>query len=99
MAGTGLTPDEYSLHLQDLKARMEAFLDKGEGDLRRLLHDAEELVGMRDEFPEVYERYPDIEGLCCGVLARRQQMRVMGGPQEKEAPGCLFGWLARRKRT
>jgi hypothetical protein len=99
MTDTQLTPDEYDLHLKDLKERMQAFLEEGEGDLGKLLHDAEELVSMREEFPEVYARFPEVEGLCCALLARRQQIKVMGGPQEKEAPGCMLGWLARRKRS
>jgi hypothetical protein len=92
----GLTPEEYDLHLQDLKRQLEAFLQTGEGDPKRIQREAEELLSMREEYAEVYARYPEIEGLCCGFIARRQQMKVMGvGQAPANAPGCLLGWLLR----
>ena len=94
----GLTPDEYDLHLQDLRRQLEAFLEAGEGDPKRIQKEAEELLSLREQYAEVYAQYPDIEGLCCELIARRQQMKVMGvGQAPGEAPGCLLGWLLRRR--
>ena len=97
MPPTSLTPQEFELHLKDLRARLTACLERGEGKPAELLGEAEQVLALRDDFPEVWERYADVEGLVAGMLARRRQQRVLGTPDRREAPGCLLGWLARRR--
>jgi hypothetical protein len=92
----GLTQDEYGLHLQDLKRQLEAYIETGEGDPKRIQKEAEELLELREQYAEIYARHPEIEGLCCAFIARRQQMKVLGvGQAPGNAPGCLLGWFLR----
>lgn len=97
MAGTSLTPQEFELHLKDLRERLVALLERGEGQLVELRKDAEQVLMLRDQFPEVYERYGDIEGLIAEMLAREKQLAFRGTDEVGEAPGCLLGWLFRKK--
>ena len=97
MAGPSLTPQEFELHLEDLRARLTAYLERGEGKLDRLLGEAEQVLSLRDEFPEVWARHQDVEGLVADALARRRQQHVLGTPDRREAPGCLLGWLLGRR--
>ena len=64
----------------------------------RLRRQAEEVLSLREQFPDVYSRYEDVEGLIADVLARQRQKQFMASDAPKEAPGCLLGWLFRRKR-
>lgn len=97
MTESGLTPKEYELHLQDLRDRARAFLASGEGNIKQLLHDAESVLELGEEFPDVLERYGEVPGLVAGLLARRQQREVMGTPAAgRESAGCLLGWLKGR---
>lgn len=89
-----LSPEEYELHLKDLSERLEVFLERGEGDAGRLLKLAEELLGMSEAFPAVYEKYRRIEGLAGDMLAKRTQQQFMKGDSAAGARrGCLIGWL------
>jgi len=93
MADTQLTPDEYDLHLRDLRERLCAFLERGEGNLPRLRRDAENVLALTDEFPDVWGRYGDVEGLVAEMLARQEQLKYMASAPKSEAPGCLVGWV------
>ena len=97
MAGPSLTPQEFELHLEDLCARLTAYLERGEGKLERLLGEAEQVLPLRDEFPEVWARHQGVEGLVAEALARRRQQQVLGTPDRREPPGCLLGWLLGRR--
>ena len=99
MTKSSLTPEEYELHLKDLRERLKLYLERGEGDTRQLLHDTESVLELADEFPEVLKRHEDVQGLAAELLARRQQQKFVaqsGAP--REAPGCLLGWLLGRRR-
>ena len=98
MADSGLTPQEYELHLRDLKERLVAYLERGEGDLEKLHRDAEELLSMMDEFREIYERFPELEGMLAEMLAREKQLQFMPKAPAADAPGCLLGLLLKRRR-
>ena len=93
---TSLTPQDYDLALRDLQARLDAFLQRGEGSRKVLRREAEDVLALTDQFPEVYARHPEIEGLVAELLAREQQERYMAFNAPREAPGCLLGWLFRR---
>jgi len=95
---TSLTPEEYELELESLRDSIVAYIERGEGDYKRIRRRAEELLLLRHEFPEVYSRHEDIEGIIAALLARDKQRKFMSWHQEEEeAPGCLIGWLFRRK--
>jgi len=98
MTDTQLTPDEYELHLSDLRERLCAFLERGEGNLSRLRRDAENVLALTDEFPDVWARYGDVEGLVAEMLARQEQLKYMAPAPKSEAPGCLLGWLMRLRK-
>ena len=94
MKESQLTPQEYELHLKDLRERLTLFLDAGSGDPRQLMKDTEAVLEMADAFPEVFRRYEDVEGMVGELLARHKQSEFLSqqsGP--REAPGCLLGWL------
>jgi len=97
VAPAPLTPDEFELHLADLRTRLAAHLERGEGKAGRLLAEAEEVLALREDYPEAWERNADVEGLVADMLARRRQQQVIGSPEPHEAPGCLLGWLVRRR--
>ena len=100
MTAEGLTPEEFELHLKDLRERLRAYLTAGEGDARGLLRDAEFVLELAEGFPEVVERNEDVQGLVAEVLARRQQEKLFGqGDEGRQAPGCLLGWLLPRRRN
>ena len=77
MSDSGLTPQEYELHTADLCERLKAYLERGEGDLGKLLKEAEEILSLAEQFPDVGERHPELEGLVAETLARRQQRKFM----------------------
>jgi hypothetical protein len=82
------------MDLKALKQRLKDYLEKGEGDEQKLMDECEKVVTLRDEFPEVYERHPDLEGLIADMLARRQQKKFRADESvTKDSPGCLLGWL------
>lgn len=97
MAGTSLTPEEFELHLKDLRQELRAYLDRGEGNLKQLHKEAEAVFAVAEGFPEVRERYPDVEGMVADMLARERQEAIFGTGQPAGAPGCALGWLFRRK--
>jgi hypothetical protein len=97
-AMTELTPQEFELHLKDLRDRLRALLDKGEGSSGELRREAEELLLMAGGYPGVYERYPNLPGLVADLLAREKQKEYVAAGPRGEAPGCLLGWLLRRKK-
>jgi len=93
-----ITRDEYELHLKDLSERLRAHLESGEGRGEELLREAEELLELGQEFPDVLEHHGELQGLVAELLARRQQEKFIATQQpQKEAPGCLLGWLLGRK--
>jgi hypothetical protein len=96
MAGT-LTPEDYDLALRDLANRLEAYLQRGEGSRKELRRQAEDVLSLSAQFPEVYARHPEVEGLVAELLARQQQEKYMAFNAPREAPGCMFGWLLRRR--
>lgn len=96
MAPASLTPQEFELHLKDLRARLTAHIERGEGKPAELLADAEQVLALRADFPDVWERNADVEGLVADLLARQRQRKVLGTPEQRDAPGCLLGWLRRR---
>ncbi len=100
MSGTSLTSEEYELHLKDLADRLRTYFEGGGGDIGGLLKDAENVLELREEFPDVFQRHEQVEGLVAELLARGQQerFRSQGGAQ-REKPGCLLGWLRRGKRA
>lgn len=97
MSETPLTAEEYDLSLESLTDRMNDFMDSGQGDVDRLLREAEELLDLKDEFPAIYEDHQEIEGLIAALMAQKQQEEFMNtqmqGEDKREAPGCLLGWL------
>jgi hypothetical protein len=97
MAQSALSPEEYELHLKDLKQRLTDFVERGQGDPEQLRREAEQALSLADTFPDVYERYPEIEGMVGDLLARERQAEVFGTGQEREPRGCLLGWLFRRR--
>lgn len=95
---TSLTPQEYEMELESLRDSITAYIERGEGEYKRIRRRAEELLLLRHEFPEVYARHEDIEGIIADLLAREKQKEFMSWyKEEEEAPGCLVGWLFRRK--
>ncbi len=100
MSGTSLTPEEYELHLKDLSDRLRTYHEGGGGDIGGLLKDAENVLELRDEFPDVFQRHEQVEGLVAELLARGQQERFRSqGTTQHEKPGCLLGWLRRGNRA
>jgi len=99
MSGPGLTPQEYELHVRDLRERLRSFLESGAGDMKVLLHDAESVMELAEQYPEVVRRHPDLEGLVAELLARREQRRFTsaGTGSQQERSGCLLGWLLGRR--
>ena len=95
MAKTELTPQEFELHVRDLRERAKAYLEGGAGDRRALLKDAEHVLELAASYAEVMERYPDVEGMVAEMLARDQQAKFLSGgsARGRESPGCLLGWL------
>jgi len=99
MAGPALTPDEFELHLRDLEQRLDDYLERGEGKSGELLRLGEELLGMREAYPDVWNRHGRVEGMLADVLARRQRDKVVASQEPtEERPGCLIGWLLGRGR-
>jgi len=95
MGASGLTPEDIELHLNDLRERLTAFLERGEGKVTELRKGAEQVFALRDEFVEVFERHGDVEGLVAEFLAREKQYQFIGGQEKPEKRGCLLGWLFR----
>jgi len=96
--GAALTPEDYELALRDLKGKLEAFIERGEGSRKALRREAEDVLSLSEQFPEVYARHPEIEGLVAELLARERQEKYMAFGAQREAPGCLLGWLVRGRR-
>ena len=98
-----LTPQEYELDLTGLCQRLRDYLEAGTGDVKALRRDAEAVLELADEFPQVIECHPEVNGLAAGLLARMEQQKFLA-PAEgaasagDEAPGCLLGWLLGGKR-
>ena len=90
-----LTPQEYELHLKDLRDRLRTYLDTGVGDAKELTRDAEAVLELADNFPEVFQRYEDVQGLVGELLARQEQAKFLSQSPPRQAPGCLLGWLLR----
>lgn len=97
MAASSLTPQEYELHLKDLRDKLVAYLERGEGSLAGLHKEAEAVLTLADEFREVYERYPEVEGMVADMLARERQQQIVGTGAPAKSAGCLLGWLFGRK--
>jgi hypothetical protein len=95
---SSLTPQEFELHLKDLRQRLRAYLERGEGSLRGLRKEAEDVLALAPQFPQVYERYPDVEGMVAEMLARQRQEDIFGTGKPRQAPGCMLAWLLHRKQ-
>ncbi len=93
MAEPALTAEEYELHMRKLMDDLRALLERGEGKAHRLLREAEELLEMAEDYPAIRERYAALDGLLAETLARERQKKFMAVGQEREARGCLLGWL------
>jgi hypothetical protein len=90
----------YDKLLADFKTRLRTYVEAGEGSEKRLMREAEDMLGYRAQFPETWQKHHEVEGLIAEVIARRQQLRAftgMSGEKSQDAPGCLIGWLFRRK--
>jgi len=99
MANPPITASEYDLHLKDLCDRLKDCLAGGGGDSGGLLREAEELLGLAEDYPEVMRRHEDVSGLVGELLARREQQKFMNAPgQAREPSGCLLAWLPGRRR-
>jgi hypothetical protein len=98
MADSSLTPQEFELHLRDLRDKLKAYLERGEGSLGQLRKEAEAVLALTHEFPVVWARYPEVEGMVADLLAREKQRQVFGTGQAREAPGCALAWLFRRRK-
>lgn len=94
MSDSHISPQEYEMSIQALIERIKTYLDTGQGDTEQILREAEELLEMRNIYPEAMHRHRELQGLLGDLLARREQERF-SSPQggEREAPGCLLGWL------
>jgi hypothetical protein len=97
MDGATLSPQDYESELKDLRQRLKLYLDSGVGEMKQLLKDAQRVLEMGGEYPEVLGRYRDVEGLVADLLARGQQQKFLSGQSSGEAPGCLLGWLSRKQ--
>ncbi|KPK65646.1 MAG: hypothetical protein AMK73_02320 [Planctomycetes bacterium SM23_32] len=97
MAADSLTPGDYELHLKDLREKLTAFIERGEGNPKALHREAEAVLALADQFAEIYGQYPEIEGMVADLLARERQLQVFGTGREQEAPGCMLGWLLRSR--
>ena len=101
MPEPSLTPQEYEQHLVDLRDRIRAYFDTGEGSARDLEAEARKVFALANEFREVFDRHEEIKGLVGGLLARRQQEKAMGAyaAPPAEARGCMLGWLLGRRKA
>lgn len=100
MTPAPLTPEEYEAHLKDLKERLELHFNSGEGKIADLLKDAERVLECAGDYPEVFARYQQVEGLVAEMLARRRQDQFLQQQGDvAKPPGCLLGWLAPRARS
>ncbi len=95
MGKSSLTAQEFELHLKDLREKLREYLETGEGKYRDLRRQAENVLALAEEFPAVYRRYEDIEGLVAAMLAREKQKEFMTSEPAEEKSGCLLGWLFR----
>jgi hypothetical protein len=58
------------------------------------MNECVKVLALRDEYPEVYARHAEIEGLIADMIARRQQKKFRADQSvTQENPGCLLGWL------
>ncbi len=97
MGGPSLSPQEFEQHLKELQQRLTDYLERGVGKFERLRAEAQKVLSLAREFPDVFERYQHVEGLVAEMLAREKQKEFMATQPPDEAPGCLLGWVLRRK--
>ncbi len=97
MPDAALTPEDYERELEELERRLQDYVERGEGERKQLRRDAQSVLALRGEFPNIYARHTAIEGLIADLLAREQQEKFVATEAPREAPGCMFGWLLRRK--
>ncbi len=64
----GMTPDEYETRLVRLEERLSLCLHTGQMD-DSLREEIELLIGMKEEFPEIFERHSAIEPLIGDILS------------------------------
>ena len=96
MNPSSLTPQEFEQHVEELRTHLREYLEQDVGKYRQLRAEAEQVLRLAPDFPEVYEKFPDVEGLVAEMLAREKQKDFMASQEpDQEAPGCLLGWLAR----
>jgi hypothetical protein len=92
--GSLLRPEEYENDIKALKRRLKDYLETGEGKEKELMDECEKVLALREEYPQVYARQEDLEGLIADMLARRQQKKFKADESvTQESPGCLLGWL------
>ena len=95
MAKTSLTNAEYEAHLKDLRDRLVAYLECAQGTTQTLLKDAQYVLELAGQYPDIFKHYEDVQGMVGEILARQKQgefLVQLGG--EGQSPGCLLGWLA-----
>jgi len=93
-----LTPAEYEAHLKDLEERLRLYLEGGEGSADELLKDAKHVLELADDYRQVLERHPSVEGLVAELLARKRQEQFLPQQPPQRSPGCALGWLFGRKK-
>jgi len=100
MSKAALTPQEYEEHLKVLRDRLRDYVDKGVGNRKAILREAEQVLGLAESYPEVMARYGDVEGLLADILAHEERSRSLAGGSggsTGEPHGCLLGWLFGRR--
>lgn len=98
MSDSHISPQEYELSLEALIDRIEAYLETGQGDSEQIVREASELLELKEIYPEAMRRHRELEGLLGELLAKREQERFTARQgKEREAPGCLLGWLFKRE--
>jgi hypothetical protein len=66
------TPEEYEKELSALREKLDECLDAPE-DFESFEKVAAHILGQRERFPEVFERYRDVEPMVGDIMSRRVQ--------------------------
>ncbi len=79
------TPEEYERELSALRDWLDECLGASEG-FESVEKTAAHILGQRDRFPEVFERYRDIEPMIGDIMSRRVQsdfFKTFAPPKEE----------------